>query len=96
MDKENFLQNPKSYDDTAEILKAIAHPVRLCIVRGLAQSEGCNVTYMQGCLGLPQSTISQHIAKLRAAKIIEGDRNGLEITYRLTDERIKKIIEVLF
>lgn len=96
MNKENFSQDPKFYEDTAEILKAIAHPVRLCIVRGLAQSDGCNVTHMQNCLGIPQSTISQHIAKLRSAKIIEGDRNGLEITYHLKDERIKKIIEVLF
>ena len=96
MNKENFPQDPKFYEDTTEILKALAHPVRLCIVRGLAQSDGCNVTYMQNCLDIPQSTISQHIAKLRSAKIIEGDRNGLEITYHLKDERVKKIIEVLF
>ncbi|WP_297517836.1 metalloregulator ArsR/SmtB family transcription factor [uncultured Clostridium sp.] len=96
MDKKNFMQDPKTYESTAEILKAIAHPVRLCIVRGLLESEGCNVTYMQGCLNIPQSTISQHIAKLRSAKIIEGDRNGLEITYRLTNEKVKNIIQVLF
>lgn len=96
MDNEKILQDPKYYAETAEILKAIAHPVRLCIVRGLAGSDGCNVTYMQSCLGIPQSTISQHIAKLRAAKIIEGDRNGLEITYRLIDEKVKNIIQALF
>ena len=34
MDKKNFMQDPKTYESTAEILKAIAHPVRLCIDRG--------------------------------------------------------------
>ena len=96
MEKKDFLNDPKYYEETSEILKAIAHPVRLCIVRGLSQSEGCNVSYMQGCLGIPQSTISQHIAKLKAAKIIEGERKGLEIVYRLKDERVKNIIKVLF
>ncbi|MGE5654173.1 MAG: ArsR/SmtB family transcription factor [Bacillota bacterium] len=80
----------------AEKLKALAHPVRLCIVRGLMQSGSCNVTYMQGCLNLPQSTISQHLAKLRAARLIEGVRNGLEVYYRVVDEDVIRLIATLF
>ena len=46
--------------------------------------------------GLSQSTVSQHLGKLRQAGIIEGERNGLEITYRLKDERVKAILSCLF
>ena len=96
MEGKTFLNDPKYYEETAEILKAISHPVRLCIVRGLLESDGCNVSYMQGCLGIPQSTISQHIAKLKSARIIEGKRTGLEIKYKVTNENVKNIIKVLF
>ncbi|HAR85786.1 MAG TPA: ArsR family transcriptional regulator, partial [Clostridium sp.] len=53
-------------------------------------------TNMQNCLDMPQSTISQHIGKLKAFGIIDWQRNGLEIIYSVSDENIKKLIEVLF
>ena len=80
----------------AEILKALAHPVRLCIARGLWQSGGCNVAHMQQCLDAPQSTISQHLAKMRSVGIIEGERNGLEIVYRLKSRAVAQLLEGLF
>lgn len=85
----------KKYEDISEFLKVLAHPVRLCIVNGLLNSGGCNVSHMQDCLEIPQSTISQHLQKLRAAGIIEGERNGLEIVYRVKDERVKILVESL-
>lgn len=88
--------NFKEYDEKAEILKVLAHPVRLCIVKGLLEKGECNVTYMQNCLEIPQSTLSQHIQKLRTAKIIEGTRNGLEINYKICNPLVIKLIEVLF
>lgn len=89
------VQNMQKYNDKSEMLKAIAHPVRLCIVRGLMEKE-CNVTRMQECLGLPQSTISQHLGKLKAARIIEGERCGLEISYRVVNDDVRRVIEALF
>ncbi|WDV46750.1 metalloregulator ArsR/SmtB family transcription factor [Clostridiaceae bacterium M8S5] len=80
----------------AEILKAIGHPIRLCIIKGLLEHSGCNVSFMQNCLKAPQSTISQHIAKLKAAGILKGERNGVEIRYKVVDEDVKRIIEILF
>ncbi|MGL4850360.1 MAG: ArsR/SmtB family transcription factor [Clostridium sp.] len=85
----------KNLNEVAEFLKVLAHPVRLCIVRGLLNKGECNVTFMQSCLNMPQSTISQHLQKLRAAKVIEGERNGLEINYKVIDDRVEKIIELL-
>lgn len=80
----------------AEILKVLAHPVRLCIVRGLIEKGECNVSHMQACLDAPQSTISQHLQKLRTAGIIEGVRNGLEINYKVCDSRVIDLLDVFF
>ncbi len=86
----------KQYERNAELLKVLAHPVRLCIVKGLIENGECNVTYMQNCLNSPQSTISQHIQKLKAAGVIEGRREGLEIYYKICSDKAAKIIEILF
>lgn len=87
--------NYKELETQAEFLKILAHPVRLCIVRGLMQKDSCNVSFMQDCLGMPQSTISQHLQKLRSVGIIEGERNGLEINYKIKDKRVEGIIKTL-
>ncbi len=94
--KDTFLENPKQYEDIAELLKALAHPVRLCIVRGLIEMGGSNVTNIHSCLNMPQSTISQHLSKLKSCGIIKGDRNGLEITYKVTDPKVIILIKTFF
>nr|WP_283945635.1 metalloregulator ArsR/SmtB family transcription factor [Paenibacillus amylolyticus] len=78
------------------MLKALSHPIRLCIVRGLMMKKKCNVSYMQECLDLPQSTVSQHLQKLRSAGIVATERNGLEVNYVLADQRVEQIIKTLF
>lgn len=93
---ETFLNNPKIFIKKAEMLKVLAHPVRLCMVRNLMIQECCNVSHMQACLDMPQSTISQHLAKLRAAGIIAGERRGLEIYYTVVNEDARKIVRALF
>jgi ArsR family transcriptional regulator len=83
------------YNEIAEMLKVLAHPIRICIVRGLIEKGPSNVTNMQTCLSIPQSTLSQHLQKLRSAKIVEGKRNGLEINYEVCDRRIAELIKTL-
>ena len=82
----------EEYRRLADILKVLAHPVRLCIVNGLLRNGGCNVSHMQDCLRAPQSTISQNLQKLRAAGIIVGERQGLEVVYRVADERMAELL----
>lgn len=89
------MEDYKSYENKAEKLKAVSHPQRLCIVKGLLENR-CNVTRIQECIGLPQSTVSQHLSKLRAAGIIKGERNGPEICYKVIDEEIAGLIRLLF
>ncbi|OWA34521.1 transcriptional regulator [Saccharibacillus sp. O16] len=86
----------KQFDEPAELLKALSHPIRLCIVRGLIRKQKCNVSYMQECLGLPQSTVSQHLQKLRSAGLVAAERTGLEVYYVIADSRVESIVKVLF
>ncbi|NLT95427.1 MAG: winged helix-turn-helix transcriptional regulator [Clostridia bacterium] len=85
----------KELTKKAEILKAMAHPVRLCIVKNLLEVDSCNVSTIQSCLEMPQSTVSQHLAKLKAAGIIEGERNGVEINYSVVNDDVKKLIKAI-
>lgn len=85
----------KVFEEKALKLKAIAHPQRLCIVKGLIENK-CNVSKMQECLNLPQSTVSQHLAKLKSADIIVGIRNGTEVCYEVKDKEIIEIVDLLF
>lgn len=82
--------------ENADLLKALAHPDRLCIVRNLMQRGGTTVTYMQNCMNQPQSTLSQHIAKLRTMKIITGRRDGKEIYYEVTNDLAKEVVSILY
>jgi len=80
--------------EKSELLKVIAHPVRLCLLNCLMESS-CNVTTLVHLMEIPQSTVSQHLAKLRTAGIIAGTRNGLEVTYRVVNTDVIKIIELI-
>ncbi|WP_187386504.1 ArsR/SmtB family transcription factor [Paenibacillus ihumii] len=88
--------NFKAYEDAAEMLKALAHPVRLCIARGLLKNGSCNVSYMQDCLEIPQSTVSQHLQRLRTSGIVQAQRHRHEIYYTIENETVKQLILTLF
>ena len=83
-----------NYEKVSETLKALAHPSRLKIVAGLLKDE-CNVAQIQKVLGLPQSTISQHLRILKNADIIKGRREGNKTCYRVIDVRIRKYFEII-
>lgn len=89
--------NIDRYEKTAELLKILGHPARLCILVGILDKEntGCNVSYMQSCMNIPQSTVSQHLAKLKAAGLIKGERHGLEIKYRVVDDDVIRVLKAL-
>jgi predicted transcriptional regulator len=69
------------FERVAEQLRVMAHPVRLCIIRGLIDQPNCNVSEMQDCLQIPQSSLSTHLQKLRSAGILRGKRKGHEVVY---------------
>ena len=91
----NLSKEIELYESNAELLKVLAHPVRLCIVKGLIERGPSNVSTMYTGLNMPQSTISQHLAKLKSAKIVSSERKGLEIYYKVENETIIQLVRVL-
>lgn len=86
----------EKYQEQAELLKALAHPVRLQIVRGL-MTYGCrNVGCMATHTGQSQPCISQQLTRLRAAGIVTAERSGNEVYYSLADPRVEGILKILF
>lgn len=84
----------KDYGKEAEMLKVLGHPIRLKIVAGLCAQE-CNVKHIWECLGLPQATVSQHLALLKNKGIIEGTRDGVEVRYAVVSPFVRKLIDIL-
>ncbi|NTV48642.1 MAG: winged helix-turn-helix transcriptional regulator [Geobacteraceae bacterium] len=83
-----------NFSADAEVLKVLGHPIRLKIVAGLCTQE-CNVKHIWECLGLPQATVSQHLALLKNKGIIDGKRDGVEVHYSVINEFAKRIINSL-
>jgi ArsR family transcriptional regulator len=83
-----------NFDREAEILKVLGHPVRLKIVAGL-MSQSCNVKKIWECLGLPQATVSQHLALLKNKGIIEGNREGVEVFYQVVSDQARSVVTSL-
>lgn len=79
----------------AELLKTIAHPVRLCLLTMLMNEGSSNVTGIQCCLDVPQPTVSQHLSKLKSAGIVKAERRGTEINYSIADEDVRSILNII-
>jgi ArsR family transcriptional regulator len=82
------------FNTEADVLKVLGHPIRLKIVAGLCTCE-CNVKHIWECLGLPQATVSQHLALLKNKGIIDGKREGVEVHYSVINDLAKKIVASL-
>ena len=80
------------YIEISEIFKALGHPTRIRIVEGLIKNE-CNVMHIVECLNIPQSTVSQHLCILKNSGIIEGERRGNQICYKVINKKIKEVID---
>ncbi|HFR4151277.1 UNVERIFIED_CONTAM: metalloregulator ArsR/SmtB family transcription factor [Bacillus cereus] len=81
-------------EDDVDVLKVIAHPVRLQIVNELMQHKVCNVTQLTEILRLPQSTVSQHLSKLRGT-VLCSKRRGIEMHYFIDNAKARQIVEIL-
>ncbi|MGI5878545.1 MAG: ArsR/SmtB family transcription factor [Christensenellales bacterium] len=81
------------YRAPAEVLKAMAHPLRLCILMALYEHEGISVTAFRDRMRAPQSTVSQQLGILRRAGLVTAERTGKLVNYRIADGSIRSIVE---
>lgn len=68
--------------NVCDVFKGLADPTRLRIVALLARQELCVCEIME-ILGLPQSTVSRHVARLKNAGIVRDRRQGKWVHYSL-------------
>ena len=93
----NNIQSQKEslIEINAELLKVIAHPSRIQIILALLPDKKLSVREIVDIVQMPQSTVSQHLAKLRG-RVVQGRRNGLEVHYHICNPKIVQINEILF
>lgn len=86
--------DPRVLAEAAEMIRVLGHPVRLRIVE-LLEHEERTVTQIQEGLDAPQALVSQQLARMRAAGIVEGRREGSNVWYRIADPRVVRMLDCL-
>jgi ArsR family transcriptional regulator, zinc-responsive transcriptional repressor len=81
----------QALNNASELLRSLASPVRLGIVRELA-TGGRRVHELVAALGVSQPLISQHLRVLRTARIVAARRKAREVEYSLVDDHVAHIV----
>ena len=81
--------------EVAGLLRAIANERRLMILCKLVEWGEANVTSLSEAVGLSQSALSQHLAKMRDEKIVTYRRDSQTLWYRIADPRIEQLFATL-
>ena len=92
MDLETF---EKQATEVADILRALANERRLMILCKLVEWGEANVTSLAQAVGLSQSALSQHLAKMRDEGIVTFRRESQTLWYRFADPRIEQLFATL-
>ena len=85
----------RRYEEQTEVLRAIAHPVRLAIVDLLHQQHSLSVSQIHESLSIEQATASHHLKILRQAGIVHVQREGRFSYYLLTKDCYSQILQIL-
>lgn len=76
----------------ADFFHLLAHPARLALLEALRDEAAC-VCHLEALLGYPQAYISQQLAVLRSAGVIEGRREGWNVFYHVCDARLFAVLD---
>lgn len=85
---ENFEFNTERIEKAAELLKAVAHSLRLKIIKLIHEKKEVNVNIIYNTLKIEQSITSQHLKVLRGVDVVHTRRDGKKIYYSLNYERL--------
>lgn len=78
----------------ADLLRVLANEHRLQVLCALRQGEQ-SVGQLAGHVGLSQSALSQHLARLRADRVVETRRKGQTIFYRIADDEVMTVLDAV-
>jgi ArsR family transcriptional regulator, virulence genes transcriptional regulator len=84
--------DPENLEKAANMLKAIAHPVRISIVGYLEDGKKRTVTEIQKQLGIEQSTTSHHLVILKDRGVLSSRREGKNTWYFLKHQNLKTVL----
>ena len=87
-------KDPVRADHVAEVLKAVAHPIRLRIVALLCRGEE-NVTALSEKLGASQAIVSQQLRILRSHGLVAASREGGFARYRLVEQHLRGLVRCM-
>ena len=85
----------KKLEMAAEMLKAIAHPLRIAIVDLLQNGNRLTVTEIFAQLNIGQAVASHHLRILKDKGVLESVREGKNIYYSLKHERLSQIVDCI-
>lgn len=85
----------KAAGQASSLLKALANEHRLMLLCQLADGEK-SVGDLTALIGLAQSAVSQHLARLRRDGLVKTRRDAQTIYYALADERASQLIDLLY
>ena len=92
-DPETF---EKQAVEVAGILRALANERRLMILCRLVEFGEDNVSSLAEAVGLSQSALSQHLAKMREEGLVAFRRESLTLWYRIADPRIEQLFATFY
>jgi DNA-binding transcriptional ArsR family regulator len=95
---EPFLPVTGSPEDEAElalIAKALGHPMRVRILRILAERRACQCGELVAELPISQATVSQHLKMLKEAGLVQGEIDGSRVCYCASAERLGRLEALL-
>jgi ArsR family transcriptional regulator len=79
------------FEARARIIRALAHPSRLFMLEELAKGERC-VCELTALVGADISTVSKHLSILKLAGIVEDEKRGVQVFYRLRDTPVPGLL----
>lgn len=82
------------YEVKANLFKGLAHPFRIRILELLSDSDELSVAQLLGETGLEASHLSQHLAVLRRHRLVDSERRGSHVYYRLAHRQAAEMLAV--
>jgi DNA-binding transcriptional ArsR family regulator len=86
---------PEQLDKAANMLKAIAHPMRIAILNFLDDGKKLTVTEIHELLKIEQSTTSHHLGILKDKGVLASQRDGKNTYYYLKHDNLSSIVDCI-
>jgi len=95
MNTTHPIQADPDDEGLALLCKALGHPARVAIMRHLHEIDGCVCGRIVEVLSLAQSTVSEHLRKLKAAGLVRGEVDGPRTCYCIDRQGMARLRELV-